>query len=130
MWLGLCLISFAIAAGGYHVYLSSNPHRLLVIVDSSYEMQSMWSRVPKVLKQIGDRPYTEFALATEKKPVHGWASRLDLGRISPYAPRNFSAIDSGDNARLIANADSIVLISNVSKDQVPAAMSVELIRPN
>ena len=129
LWLGLCVVAFGATGGGYHAFLSSSPHRLLVIVDSSFEMQPKWAQVPKLLKQIGQRPYTEFALATEKKPVHQWSAKLSLGRISAYAPRNFATVNVGENAALIAEADRIIFISNAPANSLPALGSVEVLRP-
>jgi hypothetical protein len=42
---------------------------VFVLVDSSFAMQDVWTRVAVELDRIDDDRYSEFALATEKSPV-------------------------------------------------------------
>jgi len=80
-WLAITLAAFGGLGGGYHLALEGNPHRVLVVVDSSFAMKPDWSRIPRVLDRIDNERYAQFALATEKGPVHGYGSRLDAGRL-------------------------------------------------
>ena len=66
VWLVIAVASFASLGGGYHLYLSEHPRRILVVLDTSYAMQADWRAIPHVLEPISARVYTEFSLYTEK----------------------------------------------------------------
>lgn len=93
-WLAAALVSFGALAGGYHVYLETDPFRVAVIVDSSYPMQAVWPRVTSMLREIDDRRYTEFSLHSEKNKVHGWQRTLRADDLVAYAPRNFTKLQT------------------------------------
>jgi hypothetical protein len=69
LWLVLALVAFGGSAGGYHVYLTENPRRVAVVVDTSYPMQSVWGRVPLVLDELDEARYTEYSLASDKRLI-------------------------------------------------------------
>lgn len=87
VWLPL----FAVVFGGYawltDRQLSDDPEQVLVVVDSSFDMAPYWRQVDAELATIDGERYTEYALATEKTPVHGFQDEIgDLGDITPFAP--------------------------------------------
>ena len=88
IWLAMTLAIFGLFAGCYHWYLTNHPRRILVIVESSFPMRPVWPHVQAEVRNLSDRPYTFFALVTEKERIHGWQSRPDLGTVTPYAPRD------------------------------------------
>jgi len=96
-WLLGTGIAFGTLAGVYHVSLSSNPHRVVVIIDSSYAMTDVWHRIEQRLKGFDERRYTEFALLTDKGQAHGWSSQLKLGPLVPYGPRSFEKLLDGQS---------------------------------
>ena len=110
VWLAATLTVFAVIGGIYHVYLTANPAKVFVVVDSSNPMNSVWHQVPDELDDISGRRYAEFSLATEKQSIHGWSSTLDLGRPAVYAPRDllfdYREIEEADELYLITNADA------------------------
>ena len=114
VWLAIALVSFGGLGGGYHAYLEAHPRKVLVVVDASFAMQPAWTRVGLALSQLEDRRYTSFSLFTEKGKVHGWSARLHPGKISPYAPRDFSRLVNGPQPPEIAEATERVLITNAS----------------
>ena len=63
------------------------------MVDSSFQMRPVWSDVQLELDRIDDEDYAEFALATEKGPVHSWQPELELVGSSAFAPCTFDGID-------------------------------------
>lgn len=128
-WLAITLAAFGGLGGGYHLALQGNPHRVLVVVDSSFAMKPDWSRIPRVLDRIDNERYAQFALATEKGPVHGYGSRLDAGRLTPYAPRDFSRLDSLENTPELADADEYVLVTNASASETGGLSGWTIIRP-
>jgi hypothetical protein len=111
-WLAIALASFGGLAGGTHAYLSTHPARILVVLDSSFPMQAAWPQAMAALQTIGERPYTEFSLYTEKGPLHGWQPSLAPRNITPYAPRDWSKLDAIRNSRASAEATEIILITN------------------
>lgn len=120
LWLGISLAAFGSLGGGYHLYLSHNPHKLLVVVDASFPMQSVWPRVDQKLSELESRRYTTFSLFTEKGKIHGWSERLHPGKISPYAPRDFSKLLGGVDHAEMDEANERVLITNAAGAELDA----------
>jgi hypothetical protein len=128
-WLAITLVAFGGLGGGYHMVLASDPHRVLVVVDSSFGMKADWGRVLRILDKIDDERYSRFALATEKGPVHGYKERLDAGRLTPYAPRDFSGLGSLENAPELAGAAEYVLVTNAPASETGGLSGWTVIRP-
>lgn len=128
-WLAITLVAFGGLGGGYHLMLDSDPHRVLVVVDSSFGMKPDWNRVARVLDRIDNQRYSQFALATEKGPVHGYGRRLDAGRLTPYAPRDFSRLDSLGNAAELAGAEEYILVTNAPAGETGGLSGWTIVRP-
>ena len=118
IWLGLTLASFGLLGGAYHLHLSDTPRRVLVVVDSSFSMQSVWRQVPGILDDIASIPYAEFSLVSEKVKVHSWSKKPDLRQTSPFAPRNFARLKGSNRYAEITNASEVHLISNAGNDEI------------
>ena len=106
IWLAAFVVVFGVFA------LVTNNVRetdeVFVLVDSSFEMQDVWTRVAVELDRIDDERFSEFALATEKSVVHDYQERLRIGDVVPFAPC--------DNEQLgrypqIETADRLVMIT-------------------
>ena len=129
IWLTLTLTAFGSLGGAYHLALSGEPRKVLVIVDSSFPMKSIWHRVPQVLDGIGERRYAAFGLMTEKNRVHGWQSKLVLGRLAPYAPRDFAKLKAAKGAPEAEQATEVYFLTNAAEDQLDGLPSWTIIRP-
>lgn len=129
LWLCLALSGFGALGGGYHLYLSEHPRRILVAVDASYPMQSVWPEVREALLAVEQRPYATFSLYTEKGKVHGWADRLSAGKIQPYAPRNLGALPVGAGAPELEEAGERVLITNAPAAELGDFAGWTIVRP-
>lgn len=128
-WLTLAAFSFGALAGGYHVYLDSNPRRVAVVLDASFPMRDVWHQVPPTLDTLQGEPYTVYALLTEKGTVHEWSERLSPGRTSPYAPRDFKRLDGRRGDALLADADEVYFVTNAADSDVEPFDDWVLIRP-
>ena len=108
IWSALVVVLF----GGFSVVTTAtrDTEQVFVVVDSSFPMREVWSRVPRQLDEIDDRDHAEFALATEKGVVHGFQDELVLGAVEPFAPCTFEGIDQYPDA---ANADERILVTTV-----------------
>lgn len=104
---------FGACSGAYHLYLTQNPRKIFVAVDSSFQMNAVWQRVPETLSAIEQQRYAQFALATEKTRIHGWSPRLQLGTIVPYAPRDLSKLEGGAGYPEMADAAQKFLITTM-----------------
>ena len=93
-WLAVTCVIFGACGGAYHLYLTKNPRKILVAVDSSFQMKAVWPRIPDTLRLIEQQRYATFALITEKNRIHSWSPSLSLGVMIPYAPRDFSRLAS------------------------------------
>lgn len=106
IWLAAFVVLF-----GAFAFVTNNVRGtddVFVLVDSSFDMRDVWTRVPGELDRIDDERYSEFALATEKSIVHGYQERLRIGDVVPFAPC--------DNEQLtrypqIEAADHLVMIT-------------------
>lgn len=112
IWLAITLGVFGAAGGGYHMYLTENPRRILVVVDASFPMKPVWRQVPGVLAGLSRDRYTSYSLMTEKNKVHGWLPRLSLRGTTPYAPRDFSKLAGGGNYPEIDQATETYFVTN------------------
>jgi len=128
IWLSVTAFAYGAAAGGYHVYLEGNPRRVAVVIDASYAMRPVWSQVSRALREIESQRYAEFSLHTEKGQVHGWSSRLNPGKISPYAPRDFSQLADTSRSNEINEAGEVVLITNASPAEIDPLPSWRVVR--
>ena len=118
IWLGFVLGAFGLLGGAYHLELTENPRRVLVVVDSSFPMQAAWRQVPRVLDDIRNIPYAEFSLVTEKVKIHGWSAKPDLMQTAPFAPRNFARLKGNKRYSEIASASEIHLITNAGETEM------------
>ena len=112
IWLILACLVFGGMSVAYHLYLSSNPRKVLVAVDSSFSMKSAWPRVSEKLEEIAKRRYASFSLITEKNKIHSWDDGLTLGKIVPYAPRNFTKLADSSAYPELDEAGEKYLITN------------------
>ena len=85
--------------------------RVFVVVDSSFPMSTVWADVEAELDRIDDRDRAEFALATEKRLIHGWQDELELGTVPPIAPCTFEEIESHSE---LADADDRILVTTAA----------------
>jgi hypothetical protein len=108
--LAIWIAVVAAVFGGFALVtnLTRDTERVFVVVDSSFQMQPVWSDVRRELDRIDDADYSEFALATEKDPIHSWQAELELVGVEPFAPCTFDGIDQSAEA---AEADERILIT-------------------
>jgi hypothetical protein len=106
------LAGFVIVFGGLALIINAvrETERVFVVVDSSFQMTVVWDQVPGQLDQLDDERFTEFALATEKRLIHTWDSRLDLAGTNPFAPCSFDEIDAYPE---VEEADELILITTM-----------------
>lgn len=100
------LVVFGVFALAVNVVRDTS--RVLVVVDSSFRMESVWDQVADELDRIDDGRYSEFALATEKSSVHSWSDHLRIGAIRPFAPCDFDEVAAYTE---INEADDLILIT-------------------
>jgi hypothetical protein len=108
--LAIWLAIIAVVFGGYALITSAvrDTTQVFVVVDSSFQMRPVWSDVQLELDRIDDEDHAEFALATEKEPVHSWQSELRLVGVQAFAPCMFEGIVAWPDA---AEADQLILIT-------------------
>lgn len=128
-WLFGTVIAFGALAGAYHVSLGSDPHKVVVIVDSSYAMSDVWHRVEQRLQGFDERRYTEFALLTDKGRAHGWSTRLKLALLTPYGPRSFERLLDGQSFPELSEADEVYILTNAPANETAGLGDWEILRP-
>jgi hypothetical protein len=106
IWLAAFVVVFGVFA-----FVTNNvreTEEVFVLVDSSFDMRDVWTRLPGELDRIDDDRYSEFALATEKSIVHGYQERLRIGDVVPFAPCDNDGLDRYPQ---IETADRLVMIT-------------------
>jgi len=121
VWCAVFFGFYAGLSGAYHVYLTSHPRRVLVAVDASFPMHTVWSQVPETLAALQARRYTLFSLITDKARVHTWQPQLELGHVQPYAPRALSQLLDHQKYPEIAAADQVYVVTNAAHSATLAA---------
>lgn len=111
IWLVIAILVFGGIGGGYHAMLTRSPRKVLVAVDSSFQMKSAWPRVPDLLDSLDNQRYTAYSLVTEKNPIHSWRSALELDNVVPYAPADFSKLTGPEKYPEIDEAESKYFIT-------------------
>ncbi|MCB1926735.1 MAG: hypothetical protein KDH17_01740 [Rhodocyclaceae bacterium] len=125
-WLLLAVAAFGALAGSYHAYLRQTPHKVLVLIDTSFAMREALPRLPAILRSLEGQRYTVYALETDKAPIHDFSERLRPGRLDAYAPRNLDALKARAGKAPFDQADEVILVSNAGADElnVPARWRV------
>ncbi len=130
IWAVITLIVFGAFSGGYHLYLTENPRKVLVAVDSSFPMKSVWRQVPRVLDNIDNQRYAEFTLLTGKNRIHSWLPRLELGTVVPYAPRDLSRLTDKGNYLELDEATEKYLVTNAAPSETANFDGWHIIQPS
>lgn len=107
IWAAAVVTAFAALAGV--TTATRDTEQVFVVVDSSFPMRDVWTRVPAELDRLDDRKYAEFAVATEKESIHGYQSDIEFVGVEAFAPCSFDDIDSFPNA---STADERILITS------------------
>ncbi|MFK8025328.1 MAG: hypothetical protein AB8G26_15330 [Ilumatobacter sp.] len=85
--------------------------RVLVVVDTSFQMGEALGRVPAELDRIDDRDYAEFALATvsrRSEVVHDYRAEFEWSRVEAVGPCEFDEIEMSPAT---STADERILIT-------------------
>jgi len=117
IWFAATLTLFGFLSGAYHAYLSENPRRVLVVIDSSFPMRAVWRKAEAELRSLNGRRYTEYALISEKARIHSWSEALRLGTLSPFAPRNFANLRNSARYPEMNSAMEVHFITNAAETQ-------------
>nr|WP_298682043.1 hypothetical protein [uncultured Dongia sp.] len=128
IWLVVAALAWGGAAGATHLRLTEAPHRVAVVLDSSYPMAASWDRAKVAIDTLDEARYTEYAAFTDKGPVHGWSDQLNFSRVTPYAPRDDGRLAKVAQAADLANAERIVYVTTAAAPKVPAGWEVLTLR--
>jgi len=111
--LAIWLAVVAVVFGGYALITSAtrDTTQVFVVVDSSFQMRPVWTDVQLELDRIDDQDHAEFALATEKGPVHSWQPELTLVGVDAFAPCTLDGIGDSPEA---TDADERILITTTA----------------
>lgn len=121
IWLAIIAVVF----GAYALITSAvrDTTQIYVVVDSSFQMRPVWRDVVSALDRIDDEEHAEFALATEKGPVHSWQSDLALAGVDiPFGICGFDEIADSPEA---LEADERILITTTSDPLCPTDALVD-----
>ena len=113
------LVIFIILAAGITVftsiYLDLNPKKIVIAVDSSYNMNNYWTRLTEIVKSYESARYSTFTLITDKMTVHSWDTELKtykLGSIKPYGPQDITVFLDDRRYPELKKAAQIIIITD------------------
>ena len=113
VWLAAAVILYGGLFVSAHLFLNSNPHKVIVIVDTSYEMGKYEKSIHERLLEIFSSRYSVFALYTDKSSVFSWTQSPHLVKnMKFYGPQNFENLLSDSVKNEFEKADKIILITN------------------
>ncbi|MBN1499222.1 MAG: hypothetical protein JW982_03660 [Spirochaetes bacterium] len=96
-----------------HLYLGNNPHKVTVIVDTSYEMANYEKMIHLKMLEIFSFRYSVFSLYTDKSAVYDWTRSPNTGRnLKFYGPDNFENLLSGPLKSQLEKSEKIFFLSN------------------
>ena len=84
IWGAVFLGLYGGMSGAYHLYLTHHPRRVLVALDTSFPMHTVWSQVPATLAALQTQRYTLFSLITDKSKTFVRAYGF-LASVLPFA---------------------------------------------
>lgn len=107
VWAASVVVAFGALAGV--TTATRGTEQVFVVVDVSFPMAGLMTRVPAELDRIDDREYSEFALATIREPIHGFQSELVWAPKDAFAP---CSIDDFTDYPDASSADERILITS------------------
>ena len=128
-WLIIAVVALGSTGLAMKNQLTSDPQRVIIIVDSSFEAGKDWEFITAELKRIGKDPYTRYKVLTEKTLAGEWQENALLDSVAPFAPRNWSEVISALPA-MIGSCDEVLVLTNAQ--DLPAEFrqdGVKIIRP-
>lgn len=108
VWAAAVVVAFAGLAGV--TTATRGTEQVFVVVDVSFPMQGLMTRVPAELDRIDDRGYSEFALATIREPIHEFQSELEWAPTDAFGPCSFDDFPDYPDA---SSADERILVTSV-----------------
>lgn len=110
VWAASVVVAFGALAG--LTTATRDTEQVFVVVDVSFPMTGVMSRIPAELDRVDDRDRSEFALATTRGPIHEFQSELAWVPQEAFAPCSFDDFpdypeaDSADERVLITSTGS------------------------
>lgn len=115
VWLAVTVAVFGGISVPYHLFLSANPRRVVVAVDTSFPMESSAAHVRLDLQRLSALRYVRFSLLTDKVRVHGWQEDLEADKgLSFYGPQDLSPLADRGRYPELAEADEVYVLTNAA----------------
>ena len=130
IWIVIFIVFIVSFWAGSHFYLTKNPKKIAVAIDTSYFMNQNWGSVVNAVKNIGNQKYSTYCLFTDKQLIHSWNNELlsyKLGSIKPYGPRDLSIFYDNTRYKEINEANLVYIITNDDKFEVKNTLKYKLI---
>jgi len=114
IWIGLCLLLYGGLGVTMHLYLSANPQKFVIALDTSVYMKERQQQISQELVRLAGRRYSVFSMIVDKgRLLHSWQSRPDTReKIIYYGDRLLSGFTDPSKYSELAQADRILLVSN------------------
>lgn len=114
IWL---VIFLALVAGLFlvnHLALTAAPRKVLIAIDESFRMKSVERKVINFLKELKNKPYTQFSIITNRRPdpIHSWESSPKLTGFNAFGSWPLEKLLNENLYPLIGEARNIIILTN------------------
>ena len=124
IWLFGATTMVAVAGAAFHTHFSKAPRHVVVVLDTSLDMASLWPGVEEALDRIDDPPYAVYSLYTPRSRLHGPEPQLRLGQARAYGHRDLKGLED-----LGADAWRRILVSNAPRSDLSELRDWDVVRP-
>jgi hypothetical protein len=124
-WLIIAVVALGSTGLAMKNQLTSDPQRVIIIVDSSFEAGKDWEFLTAELRRIGQRPYTRFKVLTEKTLAGDWQQEAKLNSVTPFAPRSWTEVQSALPS-MVKSSDEVIVLTNAQ--DLPAEFRLDGVR--
>jgi len=97
--------------------MSSHTKKIVIAVDTSYNMKNVWNKVLKEIEKYANKNYTKYCLITDKFLIHSWENKIlfnKLASIKPYGPTELEVFYDPNKYKEIEEADIVYIFTNES----------------
>lgn len=115
IWFIFFFIFMVIISISTHFYMSSNLKKIVIAVDSSYNMINIWDKTVKEVERYCNNLYTKYSLITDKFLIHSWQDKVlqeKLNNIRPYGPRELDVFYDTGRYKEVEEANIVYIFTN------------------
>jgi hypothetical protein len=113
LWILVILVVFSILTIATHFFLTINPKKIVIAIDTSLKMKDKSYDIVKKLGDILDSRYAEFIIISDKSKILSTKEKVDVsGYLRFYGPSDIASFADLTKNPVLKNSDKIIFIVN------------------